>query len=523
LRNAPREFALDDRGMPESDDYLLALGPRFRWHGDGRARTVRRAWLDTFDWRLYRAGLTLELTSGRGTTELVLTGRDGAVVAAQQAGPAGVRPKWPGLLDVLPVGPLRERLRPVVGVRALLPVARATSTVHGLRVLNSDEKTVARVTVDRMAVSSPAKTTLPPRLTVTALRGYQAQADRLTDILAAASGMTDGGAGALAAALAAAGRHPGDYTGKISVQLDPQAPAVAAVAAVLAQLLGTLQANVGGVLRDIDTEFLHDLRIAVRRTRSTLKLAGDVLPGSLASRFRPEFKWLGDLTTPTRDLDVYLLDFGAMAAGLAAASPAELQPFHDQLARRRAAAQRQLARGLRSARFSRLTGEWRDALGSAAGGGRARPSAAQLAGRRIRRAHRRVLADGAAITATSAPESMHELRKRCKDLRYLLEIFGSLYDPSQHWQAVRELKALQNCLGEFQDTEVQRAEIRTFATQMMADRTGPAATLLAMGEVAAGLAVRQQRARGQFAGIFADFASPASQQRILAMTETATP
>jgi CHAD domain-containing protein len=220
---------------------------------------------------------------------------------------------------------------------------------------------------------------------------------------------------------------------------------------------------------------------------------------------------------------VYLLDFGAMAAGLAAASPAELRPFHEQLARRRAAAQRQLARGLRSARFSRLTGEWRDALGSAAGGGRARPSAVQLAGRRIRRAHRRVLADGAAITATSAPESMHELRKRCKDLRYLLEIFGSLYDPSQHWQAVRELKALQNCLGEFQDTEVQRAEIRAFAAQMMADRTGPAATLLAMGEVAAGLAVRQQRARGQFAGIFADFASPASQQRILAMTETATP
>ena len=222
MRNAPREFALDDRGMPESDDYLVALGPRFRWHGDGRARTVRRAWLDTFDWRLYRAGLTLELTSGRGTTELVLTGRDGAVVAAQQAGPAGVRPKWPGLLDVLPVGPLRERLRPVVGVRALLPVARATSTVHGLRVLNSDDKTAARVTVDRMAVSSPAKTTLPPRLTVTALRGYQAQADRLADILAAASGMTDGGAGALAAALAAAGRHPGDDTGKISVQLTRQ-------------------------------------------------------------------------------------------------------------------------------------------------------------------------------------------------------------------------------------------------------------------------------------------------------------
>src|SRR6266498_3742944 len=492
--------------MPESDADLVALGPRLSWRADGRARTARRAWLDTFDWRLYRAGLTLELTSGRGTAQLTLTGRDGAVIAAQPAAAAGSRPRWPALLDALPVGPLRERLRPVVGVRALLPVARATSTLHGLRVLNAADKTVARVTVDRMSVSYPGKA---------------AQADRLAGILAAANGVTDGSGGALEAALFAAGRQPGDYTGKINVTLAPQAPAVTAVAAVLQHLLGTLQANVSGVVRDIDSEFLHDLRIAVRRTRSTLKLAGDALPSGLAGRFRPEFKWLGDLTTPTRDLDVYLMGIDAMAAGLVAAAPDELLPSREHLARRRSAEQRRLARGLRSARFSRLASEWRDALGSAAASRKTKPAAAQLAARRIRRAHRRVLADGGAITAASAPESMHELRKRCKDLRYLLEICGSLYDPGEHWQAVRELKALQDCLGEFQDTEVQRGEIRAFAAQMMDERTAPAATLLAMGEVAAGLAIRQRQARSEFAGRFRDFASPASQHRIRAMTEAA--
>ncbi len=521
MRNALREFVLDDDGLPESDDDLVALGPQLRWRGDGRARTVRRAWLDTFDWRLYRAGLTLELATGRGTAELTLTGRDGAVVAAQPAGGAGGRPRWPALLGALPVGPLRERLRPVVGVRALLPVARAASTVHELRVLNSDDKTVARVAVDRMSVSYPARTALPPRLTVTALRGYQAQADKLAGILAAARGVSDPAAGALEAALEAAGRQPGDYSSKISVRLSPRAPAVTAVTAVLQQLLGTLEANVAGVVRDIDSEFLHDLRIAVRRTRSALKLAGDVLPSGLAGRFRPEFKWLGDLTTPTRDLDVYLMGLDAMAAGLVAASPAELLPFREHLARRRAAEQRQLARGLRNTRFSRLTSEWRDALAGAAASRRAKPAAGQLAARRIRRAHRRVLADGAAITAESAPDHMHELRKRCKELRYLLEIFGSLYAPGEHWQAVRELKALQDCLGEFQDTEVQQGEIRAFAAQMMDERTAPAATLLAMGEIAAGLAIRQRQARSEFAGRFREFASAASQDRIRAMTEAA--
>ncbi len=522
MRTALREFVLDGGGLPESDADLVALGPRLRWRGGGRARTIRRTWLDTFDWRLYRAGLTLELATGRGTAGLTLTGRDGAVVAAQPAGPAGSRPRWPAALGALPVGPLRERLRPVVGVRSLLPVARAASAVHELRVLNPDDKTVARVTVDRMSVSYPARAVLPPRLTVTALRGYQPQADKLARILAAAHGVSDGSQGALEAALAAAGRQPGDYTGKISVWLSPQAPAGAAVATVLQQLLGTLEANVGGVVRDIDPEFLHDLRIAVRRTRSALKLAGDVLPSGLAARFRPEFKWLGDLTTPTRDLDVYLMGLDGMAAGLVAASPAELQPFREYLSRRRAAERRQLARGLRSARFSRLTGDWRAALAGAAAR-KGRPAADQLAARRIRKAHRRVLADGTAITASSAPEHMHELRKRCKELRYLLEIFGSLYDPGEHWQAVRELKSLQDCLGEFQDTEVQQQEIRAFAAQMMDERTAPAATLLAMGEIAAGLAARQRQARSDFAGRFRDFASPASQHRLRAMTEAAAP
>ena len=188
MPNARREFVLDESGLPESDDDLIALGARLRWRSNGRAVAVRRAWLDTFDWRLYRAGLTLELAAGRGTAQLTLTGRDGAVVAAQQAGTGGARPKWPALLGALPVGPLRERLRPVAGVRALLPVARAASDVRELRVLNSDDKTVALVTVDRMSVSHPARAALPPRLTVRALRGYQAQAHKLAGLLAVAHG-----------------------------------------------------------------------------------------------------------------------------------------------------------------------------------------------------------------------------------------------------------------------------------------------------------------------------------------------
>ncbi len=86
---------------------------------------------------------------------------------------------------------------------------------------------------------------------------------------------------------------------------------------------------------------------------------------------------------------------------------------------------------------------------------------------------------------------------------------------------MRELKGLQDCLGEFQDTQVQYDKIRAYAAELMADRAAPAPTLLAMGEIAAGLMVRQRQARSEFGGRFRDFASPLSQSRIRALTEGA--
>ena len=81
----------------------------------------------------------------------------------------------------------------------------------------------------------------------------------------------------------------------------------------------------------------------------------------------------------------------------------------------------------------------------------------------IRRAHRRVMPRGGAITDASPGENLHDLRKRCKELRYALEFFASLHDPGAQRQAVRELKELQDVLGTFQDCQVQQQEIMVIA------------------------------------------------------------
>jgi CHAD domain-containing protein len=518
---------------------LDALGTGFGVVPDRGGRPAaarRRSWLDTFDWRLNRAGLTLEYAGRPGGGELLLSG-DAANPALTQP-VNGWQAARPHLAHELPDGPVTSRIGELVAPRALLPVVTVTSSTTTHRLLNEDGKTVARLLVERASVPGQPPTPLAPRLTITEVRGYPGAARTATRLLSAAPGIEPASTPTETEALRAVGRRPGDYSNKVDAVITAAQPASQAAATILLRLLDTVEANIGGVLSDTDTEFLHDLRVSVRRTRSALKLSGDALTGrgglteGEAAFFAAEFKWVGDLTTPTRDLDVHLLDFDDTARSLSAAKPDDLEPFRAYLEQRRRKEFRLLTRGLRSARFTSLSRDWRDKLTTIAGAsaktagapvrsGKDRQAAGETTGalamERTRAAFAKTVRRGAAITPESPAETLHDLRKRAKELRYALEFFAPLHDRADQAKVVGELKRLQDCLGEFQDTEVQVGEIRALATAMLAAGEAPAVTLLAMGEVTAGLALRQRAAREDFGRRFAAFAGIDGQRRISAL------
>jgi CHAD domain-containing protein len=515
----------------------------------------RRTWFDTFDWRLYRAGLLLVYVAAHRGGELRLTPAHPASAtntvdapSAADAEPAQPVTGWqasrPHLSPDLPGGPVSDRVAGLVWPRALLPAVTVSGTAAVSRLLNEDGKTVARLLIEHPSVTSGKQAALPPRLTITEVRGYPGQARRAARILALTPGVLPVAESVFADALRAIGRRPGDYSNKVDAPITAAMPATQAAAIILLRLLDTIEANVTGVLHDTDTEFLHDLRVSVRRTRSALKLFGDALtiaPAGKAARlteddvarFAAEFKWVGDLTTPTRDLDVHLLGFEETAQTLKAAKPDDLEPFRSYLEQRRVREFRALVRGLRSPRFTQLTHEWRAALtkitrnkrtGKAGAAGRsgqpvrrAAETAGTLAVDRTRRAFAKVAKRGAAITQDSPHESLHDLRKRCKELRYALEFFAPVHDPADYGKVLGDLKRLQDCLGEFQDTEVQIDEIRALAAAMLEANEAPAVTLLAMGEVTAGLASRQLAARADFERRFAAFGGADGQRRMSAL------
>ncbi|RWX49302.1 CHAD domain-containing protein, partial [Candidatus Electrothrix communis] len=83
--------------------------------------------------------------------------------------------------------------------------------------------------------------------------------------------------------------------------------ALTATKTIYRDLLAIMRKNEQGILDDLDSEFLHDFRVAIRRTRSGLDMIKNVLEPKISTRFKEEFRFLGKITGPMRDLDVYLL------------------------------------------------------------------------------------------------------------------------------------------------------------------------------------------------------------------------
>jgi CHAD domain-containing protein len=409
-------------------------------------------------------------------------------------------------LAAIPPGPVRDRLAPVIEERALVPVARVRSRVLRAAVLNGDAKTVVRLVVEYPVVDGRE---LPGRLMVESLRGYERDFDRVVVRLRDGLGLGSAELTLFDAAVIAAGNRPEGVQSKPKFELAAGMRTDVAAGLVLMPLADIAAANVQGVLDDVDTEFLHDLRVSVRRARSVLRELKGVHEPAPRARLRRELKWVQAVTGPLRDLDVQLLEWDEVAGARAD----ELVPLRRMLERRRARELGRVRRAVRSRRFAAALEMWRAlASGPPSEEPRAGLPIEAVAADRIRTVYRRMVRDGSRIDDASPDEDLHELRKRGKELRYLLELFGSLFPSDVVKPLVRTLKDLQDVLGRFQDRSVQTDMLRENADELAALRDGPGA-VLAAGSIISALEADQRDARLHFADRFATFAS--SRQRKL--------
>ena len=305
---------------------------------------------------------------------------------------------------------------------------------------------------------------------------------------------------------------------KVDVALAYAQRADAGAVAVMRRLLDVIAENMEGTITGEDPEHLHQLRIAVRRTRTVQRQFKSALdPGELPG-FRAEFRWLQQATGPARDLDVYLEDLDSLRELLPEHMRHDLDPLVPVLVHSRLAARADMTRALRSVRAMNLFEDWERLLETMVErSAHDRPAADHpvgvVAGKRIRKVYKKIVTMGRAIERDSPAEDYHELRKKGKELRYMLELFGAkLFAEEAVTPFVKSLKALQDLLGRHQDREVQIAMLLSSAEEV-ATLPGGGAACMAMGTLVDQLRIDEQAARDAFAEAFAQLA--AKRQRAL--------
>ncbi len=503
----PEGLKIEDLKAPIAADYAIR---------EESEQTLERTFLDSFDWRVHGA---------RGVMEFQQHGRRGELLwYERRSGELLHRlplAQLPGFSDSLPAGSLRDELAPILEMRTLLPLLRIQSRLSTLRVLDDEEKTVVRLELDQaryLTLDGEQSGELGSRVHLRPVRGYDADFDRVAQICKGLLQLADGGL--FESGLRAIGRHPGDYTSKLDYRLDPRERADQATNEIQLGLLRTMEANIAGTKANLDSEFLHDLRVACRRTRSALTQIKGVYEPEVVERYKEGFAWVQQITGPTRDMDVYLLALDDYKQSLPQFLQEALEPLRTFLEAHHKQEQKALGRKLNSPQLRKLLKEWRVFLEAPVPKRPGAPNATrpvlELADERIWKMYRRVLKEGRAIADGSPPEDLHELRKSCKKLRYLMEFFQSLFPGKQINTLVKVLKVLLDNLGNYQDLEVQSHTLQGFAGRMMEEGVAGRDTLLAMGCLIGGLSGRQQHARDEFARIFAGFDTP--EHRLLFKT-----
>ncbi len=454
-----------------------------------------KTFYDSFDWRLYNADMYCEQNQSKSCSHIRLIDRNtGACLALEEQ---QENPRFSGQFRE---GSLKTRLASAIEMRALLPIAQLPHQAYCLNVLNKDRKTVLRI---KLAEYEPPFVTC---LSLHPLRGYDKAAERVSTILQKSLQLeSTTPCSVLHSALKRQDKKTNDYSSRISIPLDPKMHADKASRIIYRKLLHAIQTNESSTIGDIDTEFLHDFRVAIRRTRAGLSQIKNTLPPNIVAKYADFFAWLGQITGPTRDLDVYLLSYKQYQAALPESLQEDLTPLYHFLKQKQVIAQNVLASTLSNSKYRKQLAEWeqflKQPLPKKDSGSNAKLSIKELADQRIWNVYKRLLQEGAAITEKSPAEALHDLRKTCKKLRYLLEFFQDLYPAKEFKSVLRALKGLQSVLGDFQDYEIQEENLKKISEEMMA-KEAQVNTFLAMGVLVQYLDTLRCAARNDFARQF---------------------
>mgnify|MGYP001576361800 CR=1 FL=1 len=212
--------------------------------------------------------------------------------------------------------------------------------------------------------------------------------------------------------------------------------------------VNVLQVNTPGAVKGKDAEFVHRMRVAVRKLRFILRLWNPYLDTTISDRLREELRWLAGALGEVRDADVMAQRFETQLADSFFSKPFK-DFIAEKLSQKEVAARETLIAAITSDRYKQLLSSLTRLFDHASLQGKNPPLREQLPGFfsfAIKKA-------GRYSGKKNDEKHLHPLRIAIKRLRYLTEFFGDCYQGKLK-DHQRRLKKYQEILGAYCDAKV---------------------------------------------------------------------
>jgi CHAD domain-containing protein len=467
------EFDMNPQDLPR-----LLRAPPVMARREGRVRTsaLRSVWHDTATAELAEAGLALSeiLSEPRGLWRL------------EQLRPNGAGDWLPATPAPLlgESGDLASLPRPVKG--QLVPVAAFSGRQRVAALAGPATLTILEGNLRGVASDRPACRLL--------LCGAPADMAALAEELAPLFALSIPRAGLAAEAMSvASGMAPAPRrTG--TPHVPPGASLDEAIGIVLSHLADVILHWAHLAPAGDTPEPVHQMRVAVRRMRSAISVfrraAGPVLDG-----FGTPLRSLAQTLGAARDWDVFLENTGA-AVGHAFPGDRRIEGLLAAAERKRREAYAALRTTLAGPDFRRLSmslallPSLRPWAADAGGTDMLGESVRSYAARTLERRLKHVTLPGDSLAALPA-DTLHEVRKQAKRLRYAAEFFAPLFADKPTRRFLRRLEQLQEALGAMNDAAVARHLMAQLGGGDRAFASGIVHGFVAAGSVRAGTHLEQ--------------------------------
>ena len=217
--------------------------------------------------------------------------------------------------------------------------------------------------------------------------------------------------------------------------------------------------NIPGVKSDVDTEFVHQARVATRRMRSALRLFRDAVPLSTRAYFERELKWLGEMFGAVRDVDVFLLNLNVFEHKIGRFPAKKKAVLNDWIEKHRRAPLKTLIKAIDSQKYVNFERRLRRFIEGELPVRPRSPLALKLVSEVapviITDKFNAVIKQGMTVIKKPKLKEFHGLRIQMKRLRYACEFMAPAYAGALEPFIERTVE-IQDCLGEIQDTVFTR-------------------------------------------------------------------